>query len=62
MCKQQQGFEEIVSKLANGGWLLYKCHKKSEFIRKSLSEKGMVLQKNPSRVMNMIKKQHDLAK
>ena len=35
---------------------------KSELIRKSLSEKGMVLPKNSSHVMNMLKKQYDLAK
>ena len=35
---------------------------KSESIKKSLFEKGMVLPKNFSRVMSMIKKQYDLAK
>ena len=35
---------------------------KREFIRKSLSEKNMVLPKNSSHVVNMIKKQYDLAK
>ena len=62
MFVKQQAVEEIVSKLASVDGFSINAITKSEFIRKLLPEKGMVLPKNPSHVMNMIKKQYDLAK
>ena len=62
MFVKKQAFKEIVSKLAMVDGFSINAITKSEFIRKSLSKKGMVLPKNPSHVMNMIKKQYDLAK
>ena len=60
MFVRQQAVEEIVSKLAMADGFpiitITKCYNKSEFIKKSLSEKGMILPKNPSHVMSMIKK------
>ena len=56
MFVKQQAFEDIVSKLATVDGFSINAITKSEFIRKSLSEKGMVLQKTPFHVMNTIKK------
>ena len=62
MFVKQQAIEEIVSKLATVDGFSINAVTKSEFIRKLLSEKGMVLPKYLSNVMNMIKRQYDLAK
>ena len=62
MFVKQQAVEEIVSKLTTVDGFSVNAITKSEFIRKSLSEKGMVLPKNPFHVMNITKKQYDLAK
>ena len=58
----KQDIEKTVSKLSTVDGFSINAITKSEFIRKLLSEKGMVLPKNPSHVMNMIKEQYDLAK
>ena len=62
MFVKQQAVEEIVPKLPTVDGFSINAITKSEFIRKSLSEKGMVLPKTPFHVMSMIKKQYDLAK
>ena len=62
MFVKQQAVEEIMSKLATVDGFSINAITKSEFIRKSLSEKGIVLPKNSSYAMNMIKKQYDLTK
>ena len=58
---KKQAVEKIVLKIGTVAFLKNTITK-SEFIRKSLSEKGIVLPKKPSHVMNNIKKQYDLAK
>ena len=62
MLVEKQAVEEIVSKLTTVDSFSINAITKSEFIRKSFFEKDMVLPKNPSHVMNSIKKQYDLPK
>lgn len=59
---KKESIEEIVSKLAAVDGFSINAIAKSEYIRKTLSDKGMILPKNPSHVMNMVKSQYHIAK
>ena len=54
--------EEIVTKLVAVDGFPVAAISKSEFIRNSFADKGFILPKNPSLVMNMIYKQYDSVK
>lgn len=60
--KNEESIEEIVSKLAAVDGFSINAIAKSEYIRKTLSDKGMTLPKNPSHIMNMVKSQYHFAK